>query len=850
MALTHKLLKKTGTHTERTIEYGTEYSFLYESGYHFEWDYYGSSYDASRRWLLRSDSQYYPGASDPRTTNHYSLTAGTYEVSVEGENAKLTLMMVASFVPNERATKIGEFSDGDIVTLTEDAIYLLAVPDSTDRGYKLTACTVNDVEVDDYSTTVIEEPIGWDDLQMTIKRNDYHGMGAEVSLGELEFYGAAFDLIKSSYEENIDQKVLYQIENDGTAFYSGGVDLTTCSFIKGDYQSVKAKIGDIGPMTTFNNRVKTDIDLNSPKTVDGLAVATPTWQSIHIPVKHLLYTNFAKTKADTQVPQSGVLAFDGENRYLVVPIGDFSVNEFGSVDSSTAYVVGSADSVESQYIASTDHTQKYGNGTMMDVDISLSVTLNLSAAPGSSYTFYRRLVAKDNSGNTIQTGLVSLSAVGSELNIYARLQGELSAGDGVRFYLIVYSMLGSVYTSFNASVVVKKGSYVSMKMYDTLEDDEVNTKMIFLHDAFNVVAKSISENELTVKSEWCRLQESYINPGELGGGSLKALSDGYHIRGLFTNGELERNMPVSFKGLIEALDALDCIGWGFSTEDGQLYVRVERWDWFYKDTTILTLTNVAEVTTAVFTDRIPTELQIGYKKYATQDQYNSIDSPHGSRTFTNGIKALSKALTKECEFIADNYAIEETRRARTQVNETEETTYDESIFVFELVRVTDNGTTTFAIGHTATNAENVGRTNEFINAKLTPRHMAARWRDYLFATNNTTPFRFTSGEINYKSKFGVIPAEDEDGTTVTESLATYAENSPQTENDDITYSHAKFKAEKITFSYPLTVSQYNAVKANPYGLVSVNGVLGWILDFKYKFEDGMADFTLIAKNTN
>lgn len=333
----------------------------------------------------------------------------------------------------------------------------------------------------------------------------------------------------------------------------------------------------------------------------------------------------------------------------------------------------------------------------------------------------------------------------------------------------------------------------------------------------------------------------------LGGGALKALTNGYKIRGLFTDGETERNMPLSFKNLIESLNAQDCIGWGFAQENGTLCVRVERWDWYYKDDVILTLDNVAEVQTDIDADRIITELEIGYKKYATNEQYNSIDSPHGSRTFNNSIKAVSNTINAECEFIADNYAIEETRRANLQKSETEESTYDENIFIFELVRKVSNEITTYEIGHTSTSAVGVGASDEFINAKLTPRQMAERWKDYLFATNSKAPLLFKKGEINYLASFGVMPESYTEDDVIIQSLRPFNVNEVQKENDDIAYVHSFIKAETIKFSYPLKVSQYKAVKANPYGLIRVNGQYGWIREFKYSFVDGLAEFTLIAK---
>lgn len=705
--------------------------------------------------------------------------------------------------------------------------------------------------------TTIDEPVGFDGLQTTLKRHDYHGIGAESTLDKLEFYGQAANIIADAYAADIDSTVVYEVYSDDVLIYSGQLDLSTYNEKRGDYRSVSVKAGEIGVKTTFNNRTDKDIDLNTPKTIDGEDVTVPTWLSLRIPPKHLLYTDKSVRKSDLVVTQSGGNHGYQETGvfvatyapYLFLPIGEDPQVEFGQFAEANPYSAESTDDVEPQYISEEDHITKYGPDTVAKLDIELKATIERKGTGWSPYTpgGYIRwyLEAVDGEGYTARGA--EKKVLQSEVNFGGAtwdLSCELHAprfhaAGPVKYYLVfaIDMPSGGQSRYFYSHITIQEGSYVKMTMYDNLEEKVVNADMIYVLNALETVTSAISENALAVNSDWYRLPGEQ-SPG-YGGGAQKVLTNGYKIRGLFSKGETKRNMPLSFKSLIESLDAIDCIGWGFCNESGGVCLRIERWDWFYKSNILLTLKNVDEISTEVLTDRIPTELKIGYKKFATQDQYNSIESPHGTRTFVNGIKAVSKALTKESEFVADNYAIEETRRAKTQKNDTEETTYDENIFIFEL---DDNG----EIAHSAINAENVGRESEFINAKLTPRHMAARWRDYIFATNNTTPFRFTSGEINYNASFEVDPS----------GLESFAITSPQKEDEDITHTPAKFKAEKKSFTYPLSIEQYKSVLADPYGIVRLtdddDNVIseGWILDFKYNLSEGTADFTLIAKNNN
>ncbi len=723
------------------------------------------------------------------------------------------------------------------------------------------------------TTTVIDEPIGFDDLKMTMKRHDYHGMGAEMSLGNLEFYGQAFHIIKQAYEADIDSEVLYEVYADTDLIYTGKIDLSTYSVKQADYQSVSVKVGEIGVKTTFNNRLETEVDLNIPKTIDGDPVESPNWLNLHIPMKHLLYTNISKQEADTTITtsgnnntfpetgiyigQNGSLREDLNAQYIVIPIGEIETNEFGIFEKPNPTSNIQIADFSPQYSSSEDHESKYGENTKTTIIIHLNATLvrtsNGWSPVGDNYIKWH-LEATDGT-NTIlgeekKVYKPDVNIKGAIWDLSCDLQGELNAGDNIKYYIKFDIDLGQATAQyFWAHITVHKGSYVKMTMYDNLAETPVNADMLLVHDALNVVSHCISENALSVKSEWYRTPECNWNAGSTGGGALKVITNGYHIRGLFTEEGNERNMPLSFKNLIESLNAQDCIGWGFSIENGDTCIRVERWSWFYKNDIILTLNNVAEMQIAVDPDYIPTELSIGYKKYTTNDQYNSIDSPHATRTFANAIKAVSKDIKQECDLIADNYAIEEIRRSREQVNETQETTYDESIFLFEVVRNTQ--TYEYQITRTAyySDATNLSRPTEFLNAKLTPRRMAQRWGDFLFATNNHTAFNFIKGEINYKASYRVYDSEyNLDGYTWQSLLPFGGTATKLAEDAPITYqNHAIIQAEKITFSHPLTIAQYQAVKANPYSLVSVNGLLGWILDFKYSFADGTADFTLLAK---
>lgn len=728
--------------------------------------------------------------------------------------------------------------------------------------------------------TIIDEPIGFDSLELKIERGEYHGMSAEVSISNLEFYGIAHDIIEQAYNDDIDTTVNYKVvaidKSTTSVIYRGCVDLSTCVFQMSEYKSVSARVGEIGPKTTFNNRTDVSVDLETDKTIDKADMDAAQWHSLSIPNKHLLYTDKETQNSDRTIvkslnyPGDSALRFGpkvvsdpskGIYQYLIFPMTAIAASEFGQFnqpDGDLLFMDVDSDTMPYQYTPDENHETDYGAGTIANIDFNLKanlipttlgtgnidanvvVTLEAKTPSISIYTLF---------GKTFTYAYLQQNK-NKPIDISLRLQGQLPANEAISYYLRVY--VPTPYSIY-CNIQILDTSYCKITMYDNLQAKETPTDMILVHDALNVVAHAISENEIGVKSNWYGSPVSQWNRVyQNGGGALKAITNGYKIRDLYSTGTIKRNMPVSFRELIESLNALDCIGWGFESEEDVTSVRVERWNYFYKDDIIISLLNAQSLTKEIDTSKIATEITIGYERYASVDQYNSIDSIHGTRSFTSSIKAVSSKLDKKCAFIADNYAIEETRRSRFNMSETEETSYDENVFIFELIRegsllVGAENPPELKIGHTATGLTCAGREDELINAKISPRHMAERWRDFIFRANSTSDMKFTSGEINYLAEFGVIPSSSGSPSFMRDSLETFNTTERKKENEDISNDRSILSSEIVSFEYPLTISQYNAIKANPYGLIDYGDGLGWIQEITYKLKEGLASIKLIKK---
>ena len=785
--------------------------------------------------------------------------------------------------------------------------------------------------------TEIDEPIGFDSLKMTMKRGEYHGMSAEVSEQTLEFYNTAADLIRAAYQTDLDTELTYRVTADGEEMYSGVLDLSTYEEQYSDYCSVSCKVGEVGVKTTFNNRTDVEIDLNGTKTIDGKSLAhSYPWQRLVLPQRVIQYVNYIKEAEQYQY--DGTLPDEFRWAFIDLVYDTQSLNEFGSLADKwfQASKVGEnkfgssqnhntipniAKTFSSYYTPADSDDMDYDDSSYIHISLQLkgsivfdtslftntgSGTANLYIYPqlvlnGNVSTSGQYIVASNSNYSTKQTFSISIDEYIQVGQLNSLLFGLFIRNDNYQYYSGGIQYLNNL-APFH--IVIDSDSSLKMELKSNLIK-EVSADTMFVHEALNKVADSISENKLTVKSELYSRFDSILNPHTatsdnqyqygyyFGDSALKVITNGYKIRGLYTTTDKERNMPMSFKTLVEALDAIDCIGWGFSEENGKTYVRMERWSWFYKTgDPILRITAPKEVKTAIDTSLIISELTIGYKKYATSEDINSIDSIMSERTFITSTKAVSQSVSKLCSFIADNYATELTRRAALKSNPDEEYKYDENIFLFSVYWAMRQEGNSYGIGSDENAGEVVGGgtgTSENYNCKISPARNAYHWINRLFCVAGIKPFACTSGTINYKAQIETIPTmflgDEERFYTIPDSvnaIPAYTQILPSgsqvagikqnTENytlreryyktyqldntgqvntgvpssDDVIIPRV-FKAETISFTYPLSVAEYKKVKANPYGLIEVDGVLGWIKEFTYSFADGEATFKLIPK---
>lgn len=751
--------------------------------------------------------------------------------------------------------------------------------------------------------TEIEEPMGFDSFKAKIERGSEHGISAEVSVDSLEFYGNAADMVREAYNTDIDSQLIFKVElkcadtDEYSEIYRGLIDLSTYDELIASYCSVKCKVGEIGVRTTFNNRAETVLNLHNGVMIDldGVDLASrEIAREVTIPFKSLLL----QSKLSCSVDLTSNHGIGWGFIYPVLDVADLSehIEPIVSADNLWTQNLGN-DSVNRYHFINTDNDNTY-----LDFSISASI---FNKSHGSSSAAY------------LACGFViysNLNGVGSYL-----YRGEVFGLNGPVTVNPIWS--GSVLVPANAKIsaailfnqdldnpgyiltlTTKKDSFLKVRMLDSSENS--NCDLALAHETLSRVSEVISG--LTVKSDWYGRVNSGVNPltsGVVGGGALKGLVKGLRLR----NGDTNRINPTvintSFKDLFLNLKAIDNVGWGFSEENGQLFIRVENWKWFYKNDVILTISNPKEKTRKLNEKSVYSRLKVGYEKYAAVEDINSVDTFHTERYYSSGLKAIDHEMSQLCKFIADPYIIEFTRR-KTFEKDTKDWKYDENIFVFALrgayanlplyrssgvltanayfdkifvgtklffegseYVVTTYNTSTHVMTTTPTirpgynggmnvlmtevlnygvevgvdNSDNTVISPEtMINFRLSPYRNASKFTDIIMQGNISKVFKLTSGTGNTTAKGKPNTA------TGTFYLTDPSGNNIVSENDSLTISNEPIlKPETLEFEYPITIEQYSLIKQNPYGKIVVDGEPCYLDKFEYSFIEGLGNFSLI-----
>lgn len=730
----------------------------------------------------------------------------------------------------------------------------------------------------------ISEPVGFENIELSIKRDEkLHGMTFEASTSPLQFYGIAADYLE-------DKK-----RTDGVLANVNFRALSTCGYY--DYEEVLSgrlnfgkykkvcgvKCGVSIPWEqdsceiVLKSRYEQKVDMDRPTGVDGIT-PLPAYNGLAVDKElpaHNLKTGtegyvedvgdaidlsiFAEAFAKSWVrPTYGRAVDESLQTSQLVPTV-FAASNNGLNDSVLSPVLlleelpdcnDGTVNYEVRLKGSFDILFQYSNGNPNPV----TSVFRFKAGVGTGLFDANQAVPTTPPGLTILHS--DDISPGADINHWVgtfdfTYSGNTVIPNGEGFYtFLTWEPTGP----FSGVVMIgnitfDKETFVNIQSVRSCPPTQAELYMI--HESLSRVTEAVTNGCVRVKSSYYGRTDSepFSFPTD-GCGGLRSVTSGLKIR----RAE-EDKFFTSVKDLVEGINAIDNIGVAVEPDpsiQGRFLMIVEAIDHFYQNREVLRHDSIPVGEEEVEEARHYSRIAVGYKKWEVES-VNGLDEFNSNRQYSTSIDTINSELDITSNLVAGSYPIEITRQQSFATTGAADTKYDNEVFITEMER------SVYPYGNIAvkqggiTNPENIFSPSTVYNFGISPIRNLMRWYRSIAAgfsilSSSINKLFFSSGTGNLIAK-GLLT----DPTCRMESAEIQEnQNVFVTQFANPSDYTPLWKNETLTYEYPMSLSDYRAVKADPYGYISAQCGSGdvlkyWILEIKYRIVKGRATFKLRKK---
>jgi hypothetical protein len=272
------------------------------------------------------------------------------------------------------------------------------------------------------------------------------------------------------------------------------------------------------------------------------------------------------------------------------------------------------------------------------------------------------------------------------------------------------------------------------------EESDVQAPLIF--EAFERCLQFYTNQIVCFKSDLLgRTDRGYAVDGK---GSLMVWTNGNRVRQ-----RNEKKQFTNLKKLIDFVNSLYCVGFGFEVIGGQTIFVVEERAYFYDKTfKIMSLGKVFNIGTKIDSKRYGNIIEYGYTSKIDLKQVNSIDEFNTIRTGRTSIINTKNPFKLATDVITGGYQIELERRLRKSK---EDGKYDDSPIAVVVVRDGLGYRTKKNEGYDYIN--NVFSPETGYNYDISPADNLSNWIQWISSCmirSFSKIIKFASGEVNYE----------------------------------------------------------------------------------------------------
>ena len=726
----------------------------------------------------------------------------------------------------------------------------------------------------------IAEPIGWSEIEFSLIRDQVsHGIGHEASTSELKFWGVAFEMLEDLYI------------TDGLKANAVFLAEMRCRELDDFEQVIKGRLN-------FGQRKKAcgkECTISLPVEVDTCEVVLKTKFDQKVDVDKLTgidnftaIADYAAMNLPIELP--AVLLQTTVEGFSLDDFGDIDViedeTEAWAVDIRPSYTRELYNSIVTGQLTPTSNYYQFGFEGLSTQPMSPQLLFedNPNCFPGSlDYTFVfngRISVNSNGLGFSLTIFITTWDGAGhTNSGVEPNIDNDGTVVQSVAVFSTDAYFADTVVEfdeTITGSIALASGiglyGYIQVAFFDTDNDtptihyefDEETYVLIsatkqcppsetegyLVHELASRVSEAITNGCVRVKSEYFgRTDSQPFSFDQDGCGSLRMLTSGLKIRNA-----TEAKFFISLKQLLEGLNAIDNIGWDViadTTIPGRFILRIEDVPFFYLDQEMIVLDSIPEAVFTTNENKSYSKILVGYKKWEIEN-VNGLTEPNSNREYYTSIETVSNTIDVSSGLVAGSTAIEITRQQQFADSGAADTTYDNEAFIICLYRTLYNF---FIEQGNVINAQNLFSPETLYNFRITPLRNLMRW--FKSIINSYTNLGDSQSKLFFAAGTGNHRAIGELGGAYVECKL---ENAPISEQQDLWTTNfanqsdytPRWRNENVTFKYPLSLGQYNAIKASPYGYISFqcgNGEFqkGYINEIKWSPVEGIASFNLRLK---
>lgn len=554
---------------------------------------------------------------------------------------------------------------------------------------------------------IVTEPIGWESDEKEYARHEqYHGIIAKFS-NSSKFIGSAKEFIqtvKDMYGINAQIELIreekHPVTDVWTLSYSGYLDLSTWGK---ENNKISVKFNSGGLVELLKSRESEMVEVDRLNTMDGQSLPPINPIEVNLEGRNIFLKTRYTVKAGENVFEMANQT-NGQTVGSTYPIPLVLVNK--SHENAHSPIPGTrvggstwdrSDNGETglMFFAVSDRDR------VLRIKFTISFKVNIVSFDDINFfRFWFRLATYKN---------------GSSYNL--RSNRILYTSD---YYWSIHNQTFTF--SFDEDVIVLAGDSLALvcdqnfdgenghsahlntiisNITGDLEIDEnsffeqTKAKAMLAHELGDRLVSIATNQQGAFYSEFLgRTDIGYASDGK---GSLTGMTHGFWVRGFDklptpTEGppkveNMFKPMTTSFKEFMTSMTAVWNVGLGVEKIGKKERIRLEELGYFYnRNVTIKLPYQVKNVKRKESTEHYFSALEFGYELGGDYEEACGLDEYNAKSNFTTVISKLKNVYTSLSKYRADSYGMEFARRKQKSLNNTEDTRYDNHIFLLDLKR--------------------------------------------------------------------------------------------------------------------------------------------------------------------